>query len=71
MIEIPSDRRIKPLLDELEAQGWRIDPKTKGWMCFPPDKSKRPVAIHKTPSDHRWYENCLSALRKSGFQGFK
>jgi hypothetical protein len=64
----PIDKRIKPLLERLEAQGWRISSTTKGWMCYPPDKGKSPVAIHKTPSDHRWYNNTLSQLRARGFQ---
>lgn len=35
---------------------------------LPPDKSKPGVPIHKTPSDARWYENCLKYLRRGGFQ---
>ena len=40
--------------------------KKKGWMCYPPDKSKPGVPIHKTPSDASWYENCLEYLRRGG-----
>lgn len=41
--------------------------KTKGWMCYPPDKTKQAVMIHKTPSDARWYANCMSHLKRSGY----
>lgn len=62
------DKRTEPLLEKLKEQGWRIEAKKKGWMCYPPDKSKPGVPIHKTPSDARWYENCLKYLRRGGFQ---
>ena len=61
-------KRTEPLLEKLKEQGWRIEAKKKGWMCYPPDKSKPGVPIHKTPSDARWYENCLKYLRRGGFQ---
>ncbi|RDX21303.1 hypothetical protein CE156_10355 [Bifidobacterium breve] len=61
------DKRTKPLLEKLENQGWRITEKTKGWMCYPPDKTKQAVMIHKTPSDARWYANCMSHLKRSGY----
>ena len=61
------DKRIEPLLKKLEEQGWRIKPMKKGWMCYPPDKSKQAVPIHKTPSDVRWLDNCMKYLRRGGF----
>jgi hypothetical protein len=58
---------VKSLLEELEAQGWRIKDSKKGWMVYPPDVSKNPVAIHKTPSDHRAWNNLMSELKRAGF----
>ncbi|OJX72849.1 hypothetical protein [Leifsonia sp. 71-9] len=63
----PIDKRIKPLLDKLADQGWRIATVKKGWMCYPPDESLSGVLIHKTSSDHRWYANTLSLLRQRGY----
>lgn len=46
--------------------GWRVEVKDKGWMVYPPDKTKSGVMIHKTPSDWRAWKNVLSELRKRG-----
>ncbi|MFK0004979.1 hypothetical protein [Paenarthrobacter sp. NPDC090522] len=61
------DKRLKWLLEELEAQGFRLKPIKSGWMALPPDRSKPGVTIHKTPSDVRAWENMQAQLRKSGF----
>ncbi|MBD8019404.1 hypothetical protein [Brevibacterium gallinarum] len=61
------DKRVKKLVKSLEAQGWRIETRKKGIMAFPPDKTKSPVTIHLTNSDHRWYANTIALLRRSGF----
>lgn len=65
---IAIDKRIKTLIKDLEAQGWECKPTKSGWICYPPDIAKQGVAIHRTPSDHRWYANCMKLLRASGFQ---
>lgn len=62
-----TDKRLKELLESLEEQGGRITEVRKGWMIYPPDKAKPGVTIHKTPSDHRAWNNMLSQLRRSGF----
>ena len=67
MRNIPADKRLKPLLEELESQGWRIETTTKGYMAYPPDKSKDPVLMHKTNSDHRAFKNTLARLKRSGY----
>ncbi|MHB8295833.1 MAG: hypothetical protein ACYDH5_14660 [Acidimicrobiales bacterium] len=36
-----------------------------GYVVYPPDKSKRPISIHKTPSD-RWRANAIGDLRRAG-----
>ncbi len=61
------DKRIKPLLRDLEAQGWRIQATKDGWMCYPPDPHKEQVLIHKTPSDQNWIHVAIRRLRKSGY----
>jgi hypothetical protein len=62
------DKRLTPLIRDLERQGWRCEPSTDGWMCYPPDKTNGPVSIHKTPSDGNWYNACLRLLKKRGFR---
>lgn len=62
------DKRIKPLLKKLSAQGWTIHPIKKGWMCIPPDVTKPAVTIHKTPSDAKWFETCKRLLKRSGYR---
>jgi hypothetical protein len=60
---------IKNLHRKLEAQGWMLKPTRNGHvMAFPPDKSKSPVTMPSTPSDHRSLKNTLADLRRSGFQ---
>ena len=59
---------LKKLLKTLEAeQGAVIKAKNKGWMIYPPDKTKPAVMIHRTPSDRRAWANMISELRRSGF----
>lgn len=66
-VKMAKDKRLDGLLDELEAQGWELKPSKKGLMAYPPDKTKPPVSIHKTPSDVRAWANQLAQLRRSGF----
>lgn len=59
-------RRPEDLVRTAEAQGWRVKETKKGWLLFPPDPKAEAVALHKTPSDHRWYLNAVKALTRSG-----
>ena len=61
------DKRLKWLLEELEAQGFRLREIKSGWMAMPPDRSKPGVTIHKTPSDVRAWNNMTAQLRRVGF----
>lgn len=61
------DKELGKLFKELEAQGFRIEAKTRGYMVFPADRSLAAVTIHKTPSDHRAWKNMISQLRRSGY----
>ncbi len=62
-----ADKRVGKLLKQLQAQNWRLAETRNGWMAYSPDGVTK-VAIHKTPSDHRWYDNTIRELRKGGFQ---
>jgi hypothetical protein len=60
-------KEVKQLLALIATwQGWRIEPKTHGWMVYPPDRNLSGVMIHSSPSDHRWLKNITSELRKRG-----
>lgn len=59
-------RRPQDLVKAAEGQGWRVKPTRNGWMLYPPDRTRSPVLIHRSPSDHRWWANAVSLLRKSG-----
>lgn len=60
-------KQVTRVLRDLERQGWRIQPKKKGTMLFPPDPAATPVTVHGTPSDNRAYNNFLADLRRSGY----
>lgn len=62
-----ADKALKALLKELQSQGFRIKESKKGYMVYPPDPAKPPVAIHHTPSDHRAWANMITQLRRCGF----
>jgi len=56
------------LVGKVEAQGWRIESKKDGWMCWPPDKSKPGVMIHRSPSDEHWHKMAIRRLKLSGYK---
>lgn len=62
-----ADKWLKELHADLEAQGFEIIEKTKGWMVRPPDPERPLVMIHMTSSDHRARDNILAQLKRSGF----
>lgn len=57
----------KRILKAAREQGWREEEKKKGLMLYPPDKTKSPVMVHKTPSDHRALANTLAEMKRQGF----
>lgn len=62
-----AEREVRELVKQVEGwEGWRVEETKKGFMCYPPDKTKSGVMIHKTPSDWRWKKNTTSELRKRG-----
>ena len=56
----------RDIFDAAREQGWRIERVKKGWMLYPPDLSKPPVAWHGSPSDIAAVRNFLSQMRRSG-----
>lgn len=62
-------KEVKKILDCLEAEGWRIVRKSRGWQAFPPDTALPPVTIHETNSDFRWIKNTERDARRGGFTG--
>lgn len=59
--------RLSELLKDLEAQGFWIEERTRGLFAYSPDKSKSPVSIHRTLSDHRAWNNLLAQLKRAGY----
>lgn len=62
-----ADKQLDGLLKDLESQGFTIERRTRGLFAYSPDKTKAPVAIHLTPSDHRSWLNMLSQLKRAGY----
>lgn len=63
-----ANKELKKLLKSLEAQGWRVERRKKGWMAYPPDTDQTMVTIHEMLSDHRAWKNQMAALKRSGYQ---
>lgn len=62
-----TSKDIKKLIRRIQTwQGWRVEERSKGWMVYPPDKTKPAITIHRTPSDHRAWRNMISQLRRAG-----
>lgn len=61
-----SRKRQRELIEKVERQGWRVEDRGSAWLCFSPD-GQTIVTVHKTPSDHRAYQNTISRLRRGGF----
>ncbi|WIB25396.1 hypothetical protein [Curtobacterium sp. MCSS17_015] len=62
-----TDKWVKELREELEAQSFEVTERTKGWMVKPPDPEASLVMLHLTNSDHRSRANAIAALKRSGF----
>lgn len=60
------DKEPRDICRKLEKQGWRIDYRRRHPIAYPPDKTKRPIPIPNTPSDHRWRQNLITTLRRAG-----
>ena len=60
-------KKVKPVIDELRAQGWKVDPTERGhWKAIPPDKTKE--IVHFSLSiDQRAFFNTIKLLEAQGF----
>lgn len=59
------DKRIDEILAAAERQGWRVRLCGSGHYQLR-SPSGRIVVISQTASDHRWYHNAMSHLRRTG-----
>lgn len=62
-----ANKDLSKLLKDLEAQGFRVERRKKGWMVYPPDTTKPAVVIHETLSDIRSWKNQMAQLKRSGY----
>jgi hypothetical protein len=61
------DKQVKELVRQASTwQGWRVRQTKAGWMLYPSDKGQSGVLVHRTPSDHRAWQNTIGELRRRG-----
>jgi hypothetical protein len=60
-----SNKEIERIIRALKTQGWRIET-GKHYVCFPPDRSKSPVTVSKTPGKQGAIAAIKRDLRRSG-----
>lgn len=61
------DKETDGLLAKAWTQGWWVEEGRKGLKCYPPSDDAI-VSVHRTPSDHRNYQNLRTTFRRSGLQ---
>lgn len=60
-------KEVRELVEEAEAQGWRIRVQSNGHVTmFAPD-GVGIVRVAGTPSDFRWRANTIAKMRRHGF----
>lgn len=59
-------RQLKTLIKTAEAQGWRVERRSKHYLFFPRDRATRPVMLPSTPSSRRTPANKLAELKRAG-----
>lgn len=64
-MSIESD--TKKVFRAAERQGWTSKAIKAGTMWFSPDGVSK-VTVHRTPSDHRTFDNMLQQFRAGGLQ---
>ena len=47
-------------------QGWRVRRGSKHLICYPPDKSLRPIAVSNSDISQRAYLNTVLKFRRAG-----
>ena len=61
-----SKRRPEDLVKLAESQAWQVKRTKRSWKLYPPDPDKEIVILPLTPSDHRWWNNAVTQLKRSG-----
>jgi hypothetical protein len=59
-------RQLKTLIKVAEAQGWRVERRSKHYLFFPQDRRTPPVVVPSTPSSRRTPANKLADLKRAG-----
>jgi hypothetical protein len=59
-------KQLRAFITAAEAQGWRVERRSKHYLFFPPDRTMSPVMIPSTPSSRRTPMNKLAELRRAG-----
>lgn len=63
-----ANKDFKPIIRELRAQGWEVEPTSQGhYRARPPDQTRQIVHFSMS-NDPRALKNTLSNLRASGFR---
>ncbi len=62
---MPNDKRVGQIRKAAKKQGWTEVETKNGWTLRSPD-GVNTVGLHRTPSDHRWFDNTLRDFRKGG-----
>jgi hypothetical protein len=57
---------VKQIIILLRERGWRIEMGSKHYKIYPPDRSKRGMALPCSPSDRRAVYNMLTEIRARG-----
>jgi hypothetical protein len=58
--------QLKVLIKAAEAQGWRVERRSKHYLFFPRDRTARPVVVPSTSSSRRTPANKLAELKRAG-----
>jgi hypothetical protein len=59
-------RPLKALIKAAEAQGWRVERRSKHYLFFPRHRGTRPVMVPSTPSSRRTPANKVAELKRAG-----
>lgn len=60
-------KRMKVLIVHLQKEGATVRPATSGgYVIYPADKSKSPITVHNSPSDHRTSKNLKAMIERAG-----
>jgi hypothetical protein len=59
-------RHLKILIKAAEAQGWRVERRSKHYLFFPSDRAIRPIVVPSTPSSRRTPANKIAELKRAG-----